>query len=383
MFKEGDSMNIEDILKKAPSPFEPQKLPIDLSKIYSNQKLVNLMMEANNLLGMYNGLLLNTPNPMLLISPLIAQEASLSSKLEGTHATLSDILDYDAGVKVSIEEDEMEEVTNYRKALFYSLEKMSIINNNKEDDKIPLSSRLIKEIHKILMDNVRGANKSPGEFKKMQNYIGGYGSISFTPVSPSLTNEYMYNLEEYIHDEDLNPVIQSALIHAQFEIIHPFQDGNGRIGRLLIPLFLYYRRKLVLPTFYMSSYFEKDKSLYIQKLSNISKYNDYEGWIEYFMLGIIDQANENSLKAKYLLDAYAEIKEISLENIKSQYIIPLIDFIFQHPKFSIKQSLQYVDASRETISSLVKQLEELGVLLSDGALRNRIYYAEKILDELE
>ncbi|HEO0078340.1 TPA: Fic family protein, partial [Streptococcus agalactiae] len=174
----------------------------------------------------------------------------------------------------------------YRKALFYALENISTINNI-DSKGLPLSNRIIKEMHKILLDNVRGSSKNPGNFKRSQNYIGSVSSISYTPVPAEKTPEYMSNLEQYIHYDDLDLLVQSAIIHAQFEMIHPFEDGNGRIGRLLIPLFLYYQELLSYPTFYMSSYFERDRSLYISHLSNISKDNNWKDWFEYYLEGVI------------------------------------------------------------------------------------------------
>lgn len=142
-------------------------------------------------------------------------------------------------------------------------------------NKLPLSSKIIKEIHKILLNNVREQIKNPGVFKRNQNYISFKGGVTFTPVEPALTEEYMTNLENYIHYDEIYLILQSAIIHAQFEMIHPFQDGNGRIGRLLIPLFLYYRNSISVPAFYMSTYFNENRKTYIELLNNISQQNDW------------------------------------------------------------------------------------------------------------
>lgn len=374
-------MDINNILKNAPKPHIPPKLPIDLSNILKDHEVIGLLSESNRKLGMYNGFLFNTPNPSLLISPLIVKEASLSSKLEGTHATIEDILRHDAGMKVDVEEDEMKEVTNYRKALFYSLEKMGTMNDD-TPGKLPLSNRLIKDIHKILLDNVRGSKKNPGEFKTLQNYIGGSSTINFTPLPPELTDEYMHNLEEYIHEERLDPLLQTALIHVQFEMIHPFQDGNGRIGRLLIPLFLYYRGLLILPTFYMSRYFESDRILYLEYLSKVSKENNYKDWIKYFLKGVIVESEENTLKAKALLNEYDKIKYLAVNNINSQYILPIIDFMFQSPIFKINQLIKKIPMSRDTAYSITKQLIDLNILSHNEKIRNRVYVVDSILNHI-
>lgn len=374
-------MDTQKLLNTAPDPHIPPKLPIDLTDGLRDPEILKLISEANRKIGMYNGFLINTPNPALLISPLITKEASLSSKLEGTHATIEDILMHDAGMKVDVKEDEMKEVTNYKKALFYSLDKMGTYSDE-TPDKLPLTSRLIKDIHRILLDNVRGARKNPGEFKRFQNYIGSKSEINFTPLPPELTDEYMDNLEEYIHDERIDPLLQTALIHVQFEMIHPFQDGNGRIGRLLIPLFLYYRELLILPTFYMSRYFEADRALYLEYLSKVSKENNYVDWIKYFLRGVISESEENTKKAKLLLDEYERIKTIASENINSQYLFTVIDFMFQSPMFSVKQLMEKTSMSRDTAYSITKQLTNLKILSHDGAARNRVYFVNSIVRHL-
>ena len=352
-----------------------------MKEILSDNEILTLLFTANRKIGMYDGFLYNTPNPSLLISPLITQEASLSSKLEGTHATIEDILNYDAGAKVEIEEDEMKEVINYRRALFFAIDKMGRFEDD-EKGKLPLSTRLIKEVHKILLSNVRGSKKSPGEFKRNQNYIGYKNSIEFTPLPPNMTDEYMNNLENYIHDDSIDPLLQAALIHVQFEMIHPFQDGNGRIGRLLIPLFLYYRSVLLLPTFYMSKYFEKDRNLYLQNLSNVSKNNEYKSWIKYFLQGVIEQSEENTIKAKNLLDEYEKIKSISFKNINSQYLPGIIDFMFQYPAFNINQLIDKVGMAKDTAYKITRQMINLKILSSNEASRNRIFYTNSIFKHL-
>ena len=189
-------MNFEEIYKNVPKPHIPEKLPIELSAALYDCEIIKLISKANNAMGAYRGFLINTINPMLLISPLMSQEAVLSSKLEGTHATIEDFLNYEAGNEVAVSKDEMQEIMNYRTALFYALDKMSTMSDESEagKHKLPLSVRLIKEMHKILLDNVRGKTKSPGEFKPEQNYIGNSNEITFTPLPPELTLDYMANL---------------------------------------------------------------------------------------------------------------------------------------------------------------------------------------------
>lgn len=374
-------MNFEEIFLNVPKPHIPEKLPIELSKSLYDCEIIKLISKANNAMGAYRGFLINTINPMLLISPLVSQEAVLSSKLEGTHATIEDFINYDAGNEVSVSKDEMQEVMNYRNALYFALGKMSTISDDSEEGrhKLPLSVRLIKEMHKILLDNVRGQNKSPGEFKTEQNYIGNSAEITFTPLPPELTQDYMANFEQYIHFDEVDLLVQAALIHCQFEMIHPFKDGNGRIGRLLIPLFLYYREMLPVPTFYMSAYFEKDRTMYLEKLSAVSQKNDYATWIKYFLEGVIQQAEINTLKAKALLDRYNEFKDICISGMSSKYAIPLLDEIFQRPAFKAKQIQKVIPGSKGTLYNMLDEFVARGILRKDDKARNATYFCPAIL----
>ena len=374
-------MNFEEIFLNVPKPHIPEKLPIELSKSLYDCEIIKLISKANNAMGAYRGFLINTINPMLLISPLVSQEAVLSSKLEGTHATIEDFINYDAGNEVSVSKDEMQEVMNYRNALYFALGKMSTISDDSEEGrhKLPLSVRLIKEMHKILLDNVRGQNKSPGEFKTEQNYIGNSAEITFTPLPPELTQDYMANFEQYIHFDEVDFLVQAALIHCQFEMIHPFKDGNGRIGRLLIPLFLYYREMLPVPTFYMSAYFEKDRTMYLEKLSAVSQKNDYATWIKYFLEGVIQQAEINTLKAKALLDRYNEFKDICISGMSSKYAIPLLDEIFQRPAFKAKQIQEVIPGSKGTLYNMLDEFVARGILRKDDKARNATYFCPAIL----
>lgn len=374
-------MNFEEIYKNVPKPHVPEKLPVQLADALYDYEIINLISRANNAMGAYKGFLINTINPMLLISPLVSQEAVLSSKLEGTHATIEDFINYDAGNKVSVSKDEMQEIMNYREALFYAIEKMSIMSDDTEEGrhKLPLSVRLIKEMHKILLDNVRGQTKSPGEFKSEQNYIGSSSEITFTPLPPELTMEYMANLEKYIHYDEVDLLVQAALLHCQFEMIHPFKDGNGRIGRLLIPLFLYYRDLLPVPTFYMSAFFEKDRNLYLQKLSAVSKNNDYAAWIKYFLEGVIQQAEINTRKATVLLDCYNRFKEICVSDISSKYAITLLDEIFKKPMFKAKQIQESIPGSKGTLYNMLDEFVDRGILQKDDKVRNTTYFCPTIL----
>ena len=377
-------MDLNMIIKDAPEAHIPEKLPIDLSSVLYDTEIISLISKANNAIGAYKGFLINTINPMLLIAPLVTQETVLSSRLEGTHATMEDFINYDAGDKVDISSDEMKEVMNYRKALYYALDNMATKDDNLEeaDGKLPLCSRLLKDIHKILLDNVRGKTKHPGELKTEQNYVGSSNEITFTPLTPELTPEFMANLEKYMNSEDIDLLVQAALIHVQFEMIHPFEDGNGRIGRLLIPLFLYYRGILPIPSFYMSAYFAKDRDLYLKKLSAVSKENDYSSWIKYFLEGVIEQAETNTMKANFMLDIYNKYKDICLNEISTKNSIILLDQIFQKPAFKSNHIDLERIGSKGTLYNMLDEFIEKGILKKNDKTRNATYYCPELLSLL-
>lgn len=373
---------IQNILSTAPKPYIPQKLPLDTFS-FLNSDLTSLLAKANISIGRYTGFLLSTPNPLLLIAPVTTQEAVLSSRLEGTHATLEDVLNHEAGNRIKIKDDEINEILNYRKALFYALDNISQFNDlSKPNSKSPLTTKIIKKMHEILLSNVRGSTKNPGEFKTLQNYIGGAEQISFTPLPPVLTDEYMSNLEKYINREEIDPLLQAAIIHAQFEMIHPFEDGNGRIGRLLIPLFFYYVGLIPVPTFYMSSFFEKNRDIYIQKLANISTKRDWYSWLYYFLEGVITQSESNTRKAISILKLYESFKNIDM---KSFYFIKILDFVFQHPIFNAKQILEdeNIKATKQTVYSTLEKMIKEEALIKSAKTRNNTYICEKLLSIID
>ena len=376
---------MEKLKKEAPAPYEPEKLPLNIHQmLMDSPELLAKMSKADSILGEYNGFLKNLSNPNLLISPITMQEAVLSSKLEGTHATLEDVLNHEAGNDTAIQADEIQEIINYQAALFYALDNITPRDHLMDSDsKSPLTIKIIKEMHKILLSNVRGSTKHPGCFKIRQNYIGGYESISYTPVVPSRTEEYMSNLERYIHIAEINDLIQVAVIHAQFEMIHPFEDGNGRIGRLLIPLFLYYVGRIHSPTFYMSAFFEHDRALYIQMLANISKEQNWVSWIMYFLDGVISQSEINILKIKKILSLYEKYKN-QAEAIKSTYFIRILDFVFQHPIFTVNSLLSSIDSekapSRQTIYNILEKMVAAGMIsVNPHQTKNKTYLCDELL----
>jgi len=334
----------------------PDELPVrELDYGY----LIRLVGDTNAELARYDGLLQGIINPEVLLSPLTTQEAVLSSKIEGTQATLDEVLKHEAGMLLTDDQKQkdVQEIVNYRKVLILA---------EKELKNRPLSLLLIRQMHFELMQSVRGQDKNPGEFRKKQNWIGRPGTpieqASFVPPKPHLVIEYMEKLEKYMQTEDDDVVLQTAIVHAQFEIIHPFSDGNGRIGRLLIPLFLYSKGRLTRPMFYMSEYLEAHRDLYYEKLRRISEHKDWNGWVEFFLVAVKEQAKLNSEKVKRILQLYNKMKDKITALTRSQYSIQILDFLFDKPIFTPSDAIKKMNIPKPSFMPILKQLQEAGIL---------------------
>lgn len=310
-------------------PYRPRQLPIDDIDWATH---VPLIAQANAALARYDGILEAMVNPALLLSPLTTQEAVLSSRIEGTQATLEEVLEFEADPKRKIDPGryaDIQEIINYRRAMSYAVDQLK---------KRPLCLNLIKELHSILLNSVRGANKARGEFRRVQNWIGLPGcsieEASFVPPSPDIVPQALDNWEKYLHYDEKERLVQLAIVKAQFELIHPFLDGNGRIGRMLIPLFLYEKEILSQPMFYLSVYLERNRQQYYQALNAISEKDDWSGWINFFLTAVTEQAKENTRKARAILDLYEEMKQKVPGITRSQYAIQAIDALFNQPLFT-------------------------------------------------
>ena len=304
-------------------PFIPHKLPI---KDLQWDKLIKLVGEANSNLSKYNGALLNLINPSLLLTIFATKEAVLSTKIEGTQASFEEVLQ--KGKKKYNENKilDIEEVENCKNSLEYGVTAL---------EHKPLCLSLIKEIHSILLDSVRGHNADKGNFRRIQNFIGFAGATieqaSYIPPSPNIMQESLNEWEKYIHLESEEILIQLAVVHAQFETIHPFLDGNGRIGRILIPLFLYAKNYLSFPAFYMSEYLELHRSEYYDRLQKTRDINDWQGWIEFFLRGVIEQSKISYNRVQKVADLYNKIKHQAIEITQSKYVLQVVDVLFEKP----------------------------------------------------
>lgn len=337
------------------NPFIPPILPLDTLDWIS---YISLIGDARDRLSKFDGLLQGIPNPNVLLSPLTTQEAVVSSKIEGTQATLEEVLEYEADPKqLDEKKDDILEVLNYRRAMYFAIDEMK---------SKPFSERLLKDVHKILLDDVRSNTKMIGEYRDWQVFIGKEGTTieeaSFVPPAPQDIAGLMSNLEKYIHSKEKDSLVQLAIIHAQFEMIHPFGDGNGRLGRIILPIFLNFKGVLSTPMFYLSAYFEKHRDTYYSKLNNISAKGDWDSWIIYFLNAVKEQSELNIAKAKAIMGLYANKKDEIKEITKSKYSVDILDFLFSYPFFSTTQFAERTGIKPPYSSQVIKKLEEANVI---------------------
>lgn len=294
-------------------------------------QLVPLIGPATLALGDFRGLLNAIPNAEVLLSPMSAQEAVLSSRIEGTQATLNEVLEFEVeGGRYQPPErfQEFLEVLNYRHAIQRAADRLG---------ELPLCGRLLKEAHAILLKGVRGKDKLLGEFKSLPNAIGPPGctmeNAKFLPIAPDELNEGVTKWEKYLHSEQPDSLVQLAVVHAEFEALHPFYDGNGRLGRMLLPLFLFERKLLSYPAFYLSGYLEANREEYYERLLAVSRDGDWTGWCRFFLQAMETQARGNTLKARAILKLYEKRKSWIIDKTHSQYSVPCLDYMFRKPIF--------------------------------------------------
>ena len=336
-------------------PYIPQALPLaglDFAR------LIGHIGPANAALARYDGLLQSVINPSVMLSPLTNREAVLSSKIEGTQATVDEVLEFEAGLDFEGEKkSDIQEIVNYRKTLMIASE--YLVGR-------PITLSLVRQMHAVLMDSVRGADKTPGAFRLDQNWIGPVGctleQASFVPPSPLQLLDHLQGWESYVSSTDFDLLVQVAVVHAQFELIHPFKDGNGRIGRLLIPLFLYGKRALASPMFYLSEYLEANRELYYARLQGISREGDWTSWIVFFLEGITYQATANTKRVREILALYERMKLRITELTRSQYAITVLDALFDRPIFQSSDFVLRSGIPKQTALPFLRKLCDAGVL---------------------
>jgi len=355
--------------------FVPDPLPPEIDWVPS---LVRALSEADRLTGRLSGEGGRLPNPHLLIRPFIRREAVLSSRIEGTQATLGELLAAEAGAAVERSPDDLREVGNYVAALEHGMKRLK---------KLPLSLRLVRELHRKLMTGVRGSQATPGEFRRSQNWIGPPGSTienaSYIPPAPDQLMACLGAWEKFLHDRTLPPLVQIALIHYQFETIHPFLDGNGRVGRLLITLFLHEREVLPSPLLYLSAFFEATRPDYYRYLRGVTDAGQWRPWLEYFLNGVARQAEDALNRAMRINDLLSRWRE-DVAGSPSKTPTRVIDLLAENPYWTVKRLAERLAVAFTTALRAIERLES-GLIVSPvtAARRDRVYCAKAILDILE
>ena len=356
--------------------FVPTPLPPKPS-IELTEDMINLLIKANSQLAVLESIATRSPNVELFISMYVRKEALMSSQIEGTQATLEDVLDpmIEANTNRNVAD-----VVNYIKATEFAIKRLH---------ELPLCNRLIKETHAVLMEGVRGQEKSPGEFRRSQNWIGGQGSTlknaRYIPPSPDDMIEAMSDLEKYINaDDELDALIRAALIHYQFETIHPFLDGNGRVGRLLITLFLMEKKVLSTPALYISYFLKKNRVEYYDRMTEVRAKGNYEQWVTFFLRALLESAE----------DATATIDELIALHDKNAAVISgmgraaknamlVFEYLEANPIIEIRKTAEALSITFNTASSAIKRLTDAGILVqTTNASRNRTFAYEDYLSIL-
>lgn len=354
--------------------FRPAPLPplVDM-----DDELVSILVNATRSLATLDALSSHIPNMDLFISMYVRKEALLSSQIEGTQATLEDVLD--PLIEKNVNQNVMD-VVNYIRATEYALERLKTL---------PLCNRLIRETHAVLMEGVRGQEKNPGQFRSSQNWIGAAGctlrTARYIPPRPDDMVTAMSDLEKYIHSEDpLDVLIRAALIHYQFETIHPFLDGNGRVGRLLITLFLMEKGALQTPALYISFYLKKNRFEYYDRMSEVRSKGNYEQWVKFFLRAVQASAEDASEAIRELSALHdRSFSEIDNMGRAAKTARMVLSYLEQNPIIDIGKTADDLDLSFSTISSAVKRLEEKKILVqTNNASRNRVFAYQEYLDIL-
>lgn len=355
--------------------FVPDPLP---PRFEWTASLTRALSEADRLIGRLAGEGRKLPNPHLLIRPFIRREAVLSSRIEGTQATLGELLASEAGAVVERSPDDLREVANYVLALEHGLRRLK---------KIPLSLRLVKELHERLLRGVRGDQSAPGEFRRRQNWIGAAGSsvlnASYVPPPPDRLVDCLSEWENFLHTRELPPLVQIALAHYQFEAIHPFLDGNGRVGRLLITLGLIERELLPAPLLYLSAFFEATRSDYYRGLRDVSERSAWVPWIEYVLNGMARQA-EDALSRAERIDGWLSRWRAQVAEERSSTPLKALDLLAANPYLTTKGAAAALKVAFTTAQRAIDRLQKLGALVQVGqGRRDRVYCARAILDILD
>lgn len=355
--------------------FHPHPLP---PRIDWTPQLIAKLSQADQVLGRLSGEARRLPNPHLFIRPFIKREAVYSSRIEGTQATLGEILAVEAGAHVERSPDDLREVGNYVTALEHGLARLK---------DLPLSLRLVREMHEKLMAGVRGENATPGAFRKTQNWIGLPGctltEASYVPPPPDALQTCLGDWERFVNESPLPVLVLGALMHYQFEAIHPFLDGNGRIGRLLITLLFCERGTLPGPFLYLSAFFEASRRDYYDRLKAVTTDGDWDGWLHYFLNGVLRQS-EDALSRAERINVLLESWKSAVSGHSPKAAYHLVETLAANPYVTPRGAQAILEVSFNTANKSIQALEHLGILKQVGnSKRDRVYRAQELLDILE
>ena len=366
----------ESVQAFVPDPLPPTRPALAV------EDFADLNHEAELALARLSGVAGLAPSVDGLLYSAIRKEALLTSQIEGTQASLTDLFDSEAGANVS-NADDVEEVTNYIRAFRY------VETQLRSPDGLPISTRLICGAHRLLMDGVRGGSKQPGEVRRSQNWIGGSrpANAVFVPPPPNKVGELLADMERFIHNERLTlpPLLRIALVHAQFETIHPFLDGNGRMGRLLIAALMEHWGLLPEPLMYLSGYLKANQLEYYRRLSEIRTEGDWESWIRFFLEGVAVAAAEAERNVVGLASLVTEDRQRLLSVAKvSTASVRLFEMLPTMPRFTVEHVCQQLDTTFPTASAAVKALEELGIVAeTTGQKKNRFFSYQRYVEFLD
>lgn len=344
--------------------YQPAALP-PTPPLAFDAEMIQLLSEADLALGKLAGIAELLPNPDLFVAMYVRKEAVLSSQIEGIQCTLDEVLEQEAS-ETGVQTKDIGEVVNYVHAMNYGISRLS---------SLPLSLRLLREVHGQLLAGVRGENKDPGEFRKSQNWIGPQGctlaSATFVPPALPDMDQALDNLEKFLHERDSLPLtIQCALVHAQFETIHPFLDGNGRLGRLLVALLLHERSVLKQPLLYISLYLKANRREYYDRLTDVRTKGDWEGWVKFFLAGIALVSKNAATTAQNIVHFREEILQQARE--QGRHELALVDFLFKHPILDIRSAERLLECTYATAATAMKNLENDGCVVEiTGQKRNK------------
>lgn len=351
--------------------FVPNALPFD---IQLDNELQTLLTKAHSALGRLDGVSEVVPDVDFFVRMYVSKEATLSSQVEGTQATLADVLKAEAKIKESTAPSDVKEILNYIAAMNYGLKRL---------DEFPLSLRLIKEIHGILLKDARGMERMPGEFRVSQNWIGGtaINNAAFVPAPPSELSRLLDNFEKFLHDKAPTPsLMKVGIMHSQFENIHPFPDGNGRIGRLLITFYLCAQKELSKPLLYLSAFFKKHRQEYYNRLHAVHESDDIEGWLEFFLTGVIETSAEAIETARKILKLREEdTRKVAELGRVSKHALTILEHLYRDPIITLKHIMAWTTLSKSNAYNLLRKLTKAGLLKFAGktATREKVYYYQK------